>query len=176
MKLPDLLSFFGSNKSISLGVTDALVYISALLLTFYPFRISPEGASWVASPLGVGLIGIVTMYMLLCSKAITGIVFVYVAYCFLQLCLNSAPFESAQSGPYKSAFDAAVTSAAAHPQEMMQSRVPFEHTLEEAVVRALAPIGVGPPMMAAEPVKWSPVSADHKYGAPVSASYLETKE
>lgn len=166
MNLPDMPGYLWTTLS-TFSFLDGGVYLLAAMFTFYPFRISPEGAALVASPLGIGLLGLGTVYMLLCCKVITGVAFMYVAYCFLQLCLASAPLESAQTGPVRSAFNAAVTSAAARPQEMTQTKVDFEPTLEEAVVRALAPIGVGPPVVADEKAKWSPVSADHKYGAPI---------
>lgn len=175
-------------RNVPVGPVDVGVYVAALVLTLYSFRVSPEGAAWVASPVGLGAVLAITLCALFWCKAITGVFVVYIAYQIVVLCLEAAPIAPYQGqghiahldvdpmSPLTStksltqasgtrSYDADPLRPPGAPKNIRNPNVFFAHTLEEAVITAQSPLGVGPESDIDPPVAWRPVAAVSTQGA-----------
>ena len=152
----------------SASILDIVVYIGTILVYLCDFKMPPLVARYLTSAVGLAVILFTSAYMLLYTKPITGIIFVFLAYRIIQMSQTFIPYSTAttlQTSAYRQPF-----SSRSEPIVMPQYSVAVERTLEEAMVAKYAPIGVHKPITVDDDTvaSYKPVYSTASYsGVPV---------
>jgi len=130
----------------TMNVLDIVVYASAILLYCWDFAMPPMLAEGLSSVVGLSLILFASAYMILYTKPITGIIFVFLAYRLVQMSQTFVPYTNSHTLHSSSFSSSSINGLRIEPIVMPQYSVKSERTLEEAMVAKYAPIGVQTPV------------------------------